>query len=90
MVNIECVDCVGGQIKNDDSADDVRDADLSCPHFLSGPFEIPAAEPGDILTVEIQDVQPFPERPWGFCAVLDKNNGGGFLDEEYPQAAKGE
>ena len=90
VVNIECVDCVGGQIKNDDSADDVRDADLSCAHFLSGPFEIPGTEPGDILAVEIQDVQPFAERPWGFCAIFDKRNGGGFLDEEYPQAAKGE
>ncbi|KAI5858006.1 Acetamidase/Formamidase [Tricharina praecox] len=88
VVTIECVDWTGGQIKNDDSADDVRDVDLSCVHFLSGPFEIPGAEPGDILTVEIQDVQPFAERPWGFCAVFDKKNGGGFLDEEYPQAAK--
>jgi formamidase len=43
-----------------------------------------------VLQVEIQDVQPFPERPWGFTAVLDKSNGGGFLDEEFPQAAKGQ
>jgi formamidase len=41
------------------------------------------------LVVEIQDVQPFAHRPWGFCAIFDKHNGGGFLDEEYPQAAKG-
>jgi formamidase len=35
------------------------------------------------------DVQPFQDRLWGFTAVLDKKNGGGFLDEHYPQAAKG-
>lgn len=58
-------------------------------HYLSGPFEIEGAEPGDVLVVEIQDVQPFQERPWGFTAVFDKDNGGGFLDEHYPQAAKG-
>lgn len=34
-------------------------------------------------------MQPFDERPWGFTAVFDKKNGGGFLDEHYPQAAKG-
>jgi formamidase len=89
VVNIECLDWTGGQIGNNDSADDVRDCDLSRVHYLSGPFDIAGAEPGDTLVVEIQDVQPFAHRPWGFCAVFDKNNGGGFLDEEYPQAAKG-
>lgn len=87
-VKIECIDWTGGQIKNDDSADDVKNVDLSCVHFLSGPFEIEGAEPGDVLVVEIQDVQPFQEQPWGFTAVFDKKNGGGFLDEHYPQAAK--
>jgi acetamidase/formamidase len=89
-VKIECLDWTGGQIKNDDSADDVKNIDLTRVHYLSGPFEIKGAEPGDVLQVEIQDVQPFDHRPWGFCAIFDKKNGGGFLDEEYPQAAKGE
>jgi formamidase len=88
-VKIECLDWTGGQIGNNDSADDVKNIDLTRVHYLSGPFEIEGAEPGDVLQVEIQDVQPFPERPWGFTAVFDKANGGGFLDEEFPQAAKG-
>lgn len=87
-VNIECMDWTGGQIGNNDSADDVKNCDLTRVHYLSGPFDIEGAEPGDMLLVEIQDVQPFAHRPWGFCAIFDKNNGGGFLDEEYPQAAK--
>ncbi|KAI5819389.1 formamidase [Pyronema omphalodes] len=87
-VKIECLDWTGGQIKNDDCADDVKNIDLTRVHYLSGPFEIKGAEPGDVLQVEIQDVQPFDHRPWGFCAIFDKKNGGGFLDEEYPQAAK--
>ena len=29
----------GGQIGNNDSADDVRDVDLTKVHYLSGPFE---------------------------------------------------
>jgi formamidase len=38
------------------------------------------------LLVEIQDVQPFEDRPWGFTGIFDKQNGGGFLDELYPEA----
>lgn len=88
IVKIECVDWTGGQIKNDDSADDVKNVDLTRVHYLSGPFEIEGAEPGDVLLVEIQDIQPFQDQPWGFTGIFDKKNGGGFLDEHYPNAAK--
>ncbi|KAH8165964.1 acetamidase formamidase [Xylaria polymorpha] len=97
-VKIECLDWTGGQIANNDSADDVRNVDLmdiidssvmtARIHYLTGPFEIEGAQPGDILLVEIMDVQPFQEQPWGFTGVFDKSNGGGFLDEIYPSAAK--
>ena len=86
VVKIECVDWTGGQIGNNDSADDMRNVDLTKIHYLTGPFEVETAEPGDILIVEIQDVQPFQEQPWGFTGVFDKSNGGGFLDEIYPNA----
>lgn len=52
---------------------------------MTGPFEIETAEPGDVLVVEIQDVQPLQEQPWGFTGVFAKENGGGFLDEIYPK-----
>ena len=68
-VKIECVDWTGGQIKNNDSADDIRDVDLTRVHYLSGPFEIETAEPGDVLVVDIQDVQPLEDSPWGFTGV---------------------
>lgn len=55
-------------------------------HYLSGPFEVEGAKPGDLLLVEIMDVQPFESRPWGFTGIFDKSNGGGFLDEMYPSA----
>lgn len=35
-------------------------------HYLSGPFEIEDAEPGDVLIVDICDVQPHQSAPWGF------------------------
>ncbi|KAK0338153.1 hypothetical protein LTR91_012308 [Friedmanniomyces endolithicus] len=88
VVKIQCVDWTGGQIGNNDSADDVRDVDLTRVHYLTGPFEIETAEPGDVLVVEIQDVQPLQEEPWGFTGIFAKDNGGGFLDEHFPKAAK--
>ncbi|AEO60253.1 hypothetical protein MYCTH_2129342 [Thermothelomyces thermophilus ATCC 42464] len=56
------LDWTGGQIKNDDSADDVKNVDLTKVHYLSGPFEIEGSMPGDLLLVEIMDVQPFQDR----------------------------
>ena len=75
-MKIECVDWTGGQIKNNDSADDVRDVDLTKIHYLTGPFEIETAEPGDVLVVDIQDVQPLEDHPWGFTGIFAKKNGG--------------
>ncbi len=85
---IECMDWTGGQISNNDSADDVRDVDLSKVHYLSGPVGVEGAEPGDLLVVDILDVGVFQESLWGFNGVFAKENGGGFLTEHYPEARK--
>lgn len=87
-VKVECLDWTGGQIKNNDSADDIKNVDLTRIHYLSGPFEIKGADVGDTLVVEILDVQPLEEQPWGYCGVFARENGGGFLDKHYPKAAK--
>lgn len=78
-VKIECLDWTGGQIENNDCADDVKNVDLTRVHYLSGPFDVEGAEPGDVLLVEIMDVQPFEERPWGFTGIFDKGNGVSFF-----------
>jgi hypothetical protein len=44
----------------------MKNIDLTRIHYLSGPFEIETAEPGDVLLVEIMDVQPHDKHPWGF------------------------
>lgn len=85
---IECVDWTGGQIKNDDCADDVRDVDLTKVHFLSGPVGIEGAEPGDLLVVDILDIGAFDESLWGFNGFFSKKNGGGFLTDHFPEAQK--
>ncbi|WP_142850371.1 formamidase [Telmatospirillum sp. J64-1] len=85
---LECYDWTGGQIKNDDSAEDIRDVDLSQVHFLSGPVGVKGAEPGDLLVVDILDIGVFEEQQWGFNGVFAKQNGGGFLTEHFPEARK--
>lgn len=57
-------------------------------HYLTGPFDIEGSEPGDLLVVNITDIQPFEHTPWGFSGIFARQNGGGFLDRHYPQAAK--
>tara|TARA_B100000745_G_C20136481_1_gene389566 strand:+ start:273 stop:1502 length:1230 start_codon:yes stop_codon:yes gene_type:complete len=85
---IECYDWTGGQIANNDSAEDVRDVDLSQVHFLSGPVGVEGAEPGDLLVVDILDIGAFDESLWGFNGFFSKKNGGGFLTEHFPEAQK--
>ena len=85
---IECYDWTGGFIKNNDSAADVRDIDLSIVHFLSGPVGVEGAEPGDLLVVDFLDIGVFPHNAWGFNGFFSKKNGGGFLTDHFPLAQK--
>lgn len=85
---VECIDWTGGQIENNDSANDIRDVDLTKVHYLSGPIGVEGAEPGDLMVVEILDIGTLAESEWGFTGLFAKQNGGGFLDEHYPDARK--
>jgi len=88
VFRVECIDWTGGQIKDNDSANDIRDVDLTQVHYLSGPFRVEGASPGDILVVHILDVAPLPGHEWGFTGIFAKENGGGFLTDHYPNACK--
>ena len=65
-------------------------------HCLSGPFAIEGAEPGDLLIVDILDVGPIPQEDsgplagqgWGYTGIFAKQNGGGFLTDQFPDAYK--
>ncbi|WP_186093947.1 formamidase [Burkholderia gladioli] len=85
---LETYDWTGGFIKNDDSADDVRDIDLSIVHFLSGPVGVKGAEPGDLLVVDLLDIGAKSDSQWGFNGFFSKTNGGGFLTDHFPSAQK--
>ncbi len=85
---VECMDWTGGQIGDNDSANDVRDVDLTQVHYLSGPIGVEGAEAGDLMVVEILDVGTFDDSQWGFNGLFSKQNGGGFLTDHYPDARK--
>lgn len=46
------------------------------------------AKPGDLLAVEICNLGPLPGDEWGFTAIFDRENGGGFLTDHFPCATK--
>jgi len=94
---VECREWTDAQIGNNDSANDVRDVDLSRAHMLSGPIGVEGAEPGDLLVVDILDLGPVqapqefgdaPGQGWGYTGIFARENGGGFLTDWYPESAK--
>jgi len=88
VFRVECIDWTGGQIKDSDSSDDVKNVDLSQVHYLSGPIKFENAEPGDLLKVEFVDLGPLEGDEWGFTGTFAKENGGGFLTDHFPKATK--
>ena len=65
-----CIDWTGGQIKNDDCADDVKNVDLSQVHYLSGPIAVENAQPGDLLKVELSNLGCLEGDEWGFVTDI--------------------
>ena len=88
IFRIECKDWTDGQIKNNDDPSDIRDVDLTVVHVLSGPIRVEGAQPGDILVVDLLDIGALPGNEWGFTGIFSRENGGGFLTDHFPEAAK--
>jgi formamidase len=92
---LECREWFDGRINNDDSAEDIRDVDLSIVHQLSGPVAVEGAQPGDLIVVDVLDVGPIPQEEgdvagqgWGYTGIFSRVNGGGFLTDHFPDAYK--
>ena len=71
---VECVDWTGGQIHNNDSADDVRDVDLTKVHYLSGPIGVEGVEPGDLLVGALLHIGTLPKSESGFNGFFSREN----------------
>ena len=67
---LQTIDWTGGQIKDSDSAEDMKSIDLTVVHHLSGPIAVKdkagkPAMPGDLLVVEICNLGALPGDEWG-------------------------
>jgi acetamidase/formamidase len=74
-VTFEINEVSSWQITKDSSADALKNFDASKLYPLSGPVYVRGAEPGDTLTVEVQEVR---NADWGWSALLP---GLGLLDD---------
>ncbi|CAL8164720.1 unnamed protein product [Prunus armeniaca] len=93
VFRVEMVDFSGGGITKEYTAEDIKHANPSIVHYLSGPIRVldkdgTPAKPGDLLAVEICNLGPLPGDEWGFTATFDRENGGGFLTDHFPCATK--
>lgn len=88
VFRIEMKDWTDGQIQNNDDPSDILHVDLTRVHVLSGPIYVDGAEPGDLLVVDLLDMGPLPGAEWGFNGIFARENGGGFLVDYFPEAAK--
>ncbi|MDJ0592213.1 MAG: acetamidase/formamidase family protein [Pleurocapsa sp. MO_226.B13] len=88
VFRIECKDWTDGQISNNDDPSDIEKVNLNRVHVLSGPIRVEGAKPGDILVVDLLDIGALPGDEWGFTGIFARDNGGGFLTDHFPNAAK--
>jgi acetamidase/formamidase len=80
VVHMECVDSSGGQVKPGMTVAEFVEIDRSLIHALTGPIAVHAAEPGDVLEVQVMAVEHIG---WGWTSVIP---GLGFLDQRFTDA----
>ena len=77
-VEMETRDAFDLQFHPAATLDDVANVDLNLVHPLTGPVYVEGAEPGDLLVVEILEVEP---TPYAYTAQVP---GFGFLRDDFP------
>ena len=78
-VTLQTRDALDGQIGPDSSAGDVAALNIDRVHPLTGPVYVEGARPGDVLAVDVLEVEP-PR--FGFTC---QSVGFGFLREDFDQ-----
>lgn len=82
VVAYETRDAFDGQLEPGSTDADVGSLDLGPVHPLTGPVFVKGAEPGDLLEVELVDIEADPWGQWGYTAEVP---GFGFLRDEFPE-----
>jgi acetamidase/formamidase len=82
VVRFECRDATDGQVTVETTAADVADISFDPVHPLTGPVAVEGAEPGDVLEIELLDLQ---HKGWGYTLFFPGEMGLGLLPEEFPE-----
>jgi acetamidase/formamidase len=80
VVRFDCLNDLGPDVTPDTGSADLRAVDFQ-GHHLTGPVAVDGARPGDVLEVEILDVD---HGEWGYTLVWPGERGLGLLPEEFP------
>lgn len=80
VIRFECRDANDGQINEDTTPDDLREPSGS-GHHLTGPVAVEGAAPGDVLEVELLDLD---HKGWGYTLFRAGELGYGLLPEDFP------
>jgi acetamidase/formamidase len=78
-VHMSCLDSSGSQVTPGAGVQDFLAIDRGRIHALTGPIRIDGAEPGDVLEIEVLQVE---HRGWGWSSVIP---GLGFLKEQFTE-----
>jgi len=73
-------EATGGQFNPDSGVDDLANVDMDRVHTLTGPVYVKGAMPGDVLAVELLDIEV---ADWGWMAIIPQF---GFLAGEFGDA----
>jgi acetamidase/formamidase len=76
-VHMSCLDASGGQVKPGGTVEDFLSIDRNKIHALTGPIRINGAEAGDVLEIQVLQVE---HRGWGWTSVIP---GLGFLKDRF-------
>src|SRR6202050_2045159 len=76
-VHMSCLDSSGSQVTPSASVEDFLAIDRGRIHALTGPIRVDGAEPGDVLQIDVLQVE---HRGWGWSSVIP---GLGFLKEQF-------
>ena len=82
VVRFECRDAVDGQVDVETTAEDVTDVSFDPVHPLTGPVRVEGAEPGDVLEVELLDLQ---HKGWGYNLYFPGDMELGLLPEDFDE-----
>jgi acetamidase/formamidase len=79
IVNMECLDASGNQVKPNSTLQDFLGIDRERIHALTGPIGVRGAEVGDVLEVDVLEVK---HKGWGWTSVI---SGLGFLEQRFTE-----